>query len=79
MRRAAALLALAALAACGREQMVKPRPGEALPPQPATAPAQPMPAELMQPQTQARPQRTDELLTRPDTRPDDRFDLPPPG
>jgi hypothetical protein len=74
---AAALVLL--LPACGSRQALKPAPGESLPPAPATAPRAPTVAELLTPPPIARPERVDELLRRSETRPDDRFDLPPPG
>jgi hypothetical protein len=66
-----------ALAACGGKNELQPAPGAALPPAPYAARATPTPSELMTPSTQARPQRSDELLRRSEERRDDRFDLPP--
>ena len=73
---AAAALALA-LAGCGGGDELQPAPGASLPPAPLGAQATPTPTELMTPDAQARPARSDELLRRSEERRDDRFDLPP--
>jgi hypothetical protein len=75
--RALAIVALLALSACGGRQTLRPSAGEALPPKPATAPTQPTAAELMTPESDVRPQRSDELLTRSQPREADPFNLPP--
>ena len=71
------LAATLLLAACGKVQDLQPAAGKALPPKPATAPAQPQPDTLLAVPTQSRPGRSDELLNRSSIRPDDKFDLPP--
>ena len=71
-----AALALALAGCAGREQL-KPVDGKSLPPKPAFATATPTPDDLLTPSTQARPQRSDELLKRSQERRDDRFDQPP--
>ncbi len=65
------------LAACGKEQVLRPAAGKSLPVKPATAPTQPQPANLFAVPPQSRPGRSDELLNRSTDRPDDKFDLPP--
>jgi ABC-type uncharacterized transport system auxiliary subunit len=65
------------LAACGKKQALEPAAGHALPEKPATSPAQPTADQLLVPPPSFRPGRSDELLTKSSTRPDDRFDLPP--
>ena len=78
MRRAAALIGLAALAsACGVRGPLEPEPGQPLPVQPATAARTPSTEELLEPPPIARPSRVDEALTRSQEREEDRFDLPP--
>ena len=67
------------LSACGGREALRPRAGESLPPKPAFAETRPTAAELIEPSTQARPERSDELLRRSEEREDDRFDLPPQG
>ena len=78
-KRTGFVLIALALAACGSREQLRPEPGESLPPKPAAAETVPTPEELMTPSTQARPERSDELLRRSEQRQDDRFDLPPPG
>jgi len=73
------LLALALLAAaCGKRETLAPLPPRCLPEKPATAPTQPTVDDLLSPGTQARPERSDELIRRSEVRAPDRFDLPPP-
>ena len=69
--------ALLALAACGGKRELQPAAGESLPPKPAAAATPPTPTQLMTPEVQARPRRSDELLKQSEDRRDDRFDLPP--
>jgi hypothetical protein len=65
------------LAACGGKNELRPKTGQSLPPKPYAAEATPTPSQLMTPEVQARPRRSDELLKQSDERRDDRFDLPP--
>jgi hypothetical protein len=76
----AAVIALGAmlmLSACGGRVALKPKAGQSLPVKPETASAVPTPDELMKPDIQARPKRSDEQLRRSEERREDRFDLPP--
>jgi predicted small lipoprotein YifL len=77
MRRIALVLLATALAGCGKRQPLVPAVGKALPVKPATAPTQPTSTQLLASPSQMRPGRSDELLTKSQTRPDDHFDLPP--
>jgi hypothetical protein len=66
-----------ALAGCGQRSDLRPRENASLPPAPYGATATPTPAELLDPTTQQRPSRSDELLTESKARGDDPFALPP--
>jgi hypothetical protein len=77
MRRASIVLLALLLAGCGAKARLRPAEGMALPPRPATAPVTPTVDQLLAPPVVTRPGRSDELLTRSQPRPDDRFDLPP--
>ena len=66
------------LAGCGKIVPLEPAPGHALPVKPAMAPRQLTAEELLQPRTDAAPQRVDELMRKSMPRRTDRFDLPPP-
>lgn len=77
MRRLLILGAYLALAACGQKQTLKPPANAPLPPKPATAPASPGADELLKRPPSERPGRSDELLTKSQSRPDDPFDQPP--
>ena len=80
MRRALALIAVAlVLAGCGKQELLTPPAGASLPPKPAMAKTVPTVDELLTPSTQQRPGRSEELLQRSEERPEDRFNLPPPG
>ncbi|MDB5690007.1 MAG: hypothetical protein JWL91_1883 [Sphingomonas bacterium] len=80
MRRAFVLAtALIALAGCGKRELLTPPAGASLPPKPAMARSVPTVDQLLTPSTQQRPGRSEELLLRSEERPDDRFNLPPPG
>lgn len=68
-----------ALAGCGSRSELTPPPGKSLPTKPLAAETTPTPTELMEPSTQARPGRNDELLKKSEKRDRDEFDLPPPG
>ncbi len=67
------------LAACGNRGALQPAKGEALPPPVYGEMKRPSGEELLVPSSQARPERSDELLRRSERRQDDEFDLPPPG
>lgn len=75
-RLALGMVALA-LAGCGGRVPLAPKTGNALPPKPETASAVPTPEQLLIPDVQARPKRSDEQLKRSEERQDDKFDLPP--
>jgi hypothetical protein len=78
MTRGLALVVVAlALAGCGQRRDLRPQENAALPPAPYGATATPTPAELLDPTTQQRPSRSDELLTESKPRGDDPFALPP--
>jgi len=68
-----------ALAGCGKREALVPLAGASMPPKPAMAAAAPTVDQLLTPSTQQRPGRSEELLQRSEERPDDRFNLPPPG
>jgi PBP1b-binding outer membrane lipoprotein LpoB len=67
------------LAGCGQREALKPAEGHSLPPKPMMAPTQPTVVELLKPPVDSRPGRSDDSLTKSQERPDDRFNLPPPG
>ncbi len=66
-----------ALSACGGRVALKPATGNSLPPKPETASAVPTPDQLLVPDVQSRPKRSDEQLKRSEERQNDKFDLPP--
>ena len=70
-------LALIATAGCGRRADLAYPEGSSGPATPAGASAPPTPPELVEPTTQARPKRSDELLRQSEEREADEFDLPP--
>ena len=65
--------------ACGGREPLQPAQGEGMPVAPAMAQTEPTTDDLLEPTTQQRPERVDELLRRSEEREDDPFDLPPPG
>ena len=78
LRSKRTVLGLALLVAgCGGKTELHPKAGESLPPKPYAAEATPTPSQLMTPEIQARPRRSDELLKQSEERRDDRFDLSP--
>ena len=77
MRKAVAALPLALLCACGLKAPLEPAQGRALPPAPAMASSRPTADRLLVQPATARPERTDELLSRSEERESDHFDLPP--
>ncbi len=72
-----AVIALLATSACGRRADLAYPQGSSGPATPAGASAPPPPAKLVDPSTQARPRRSDELLRQSQEREADEFDLPP--
>ena len=72
-----AAVALVALSGCGASTGLSPAKGASLPVAPFGATATPTPNQLLTPETQARPERSDELLTQSQQRRSDEFDLPP--
>ncbi len=77
MKRLTVVAALLLLSACGSVKSLKPAPGASLPPKASAAKTVPTPDQLMMPDTQARPERTDESLRKSEKRQPDPFDLPP--
>ncbi len=75
----AILLAVLLVTACGSRQELRPKEGASLPPTPYAVGESPTPQQLMTPDPQSRPGRSDDLLNRSQERRDDKFDLPPPG
>lgn len=69
--------AVFALSACGAARDLKPQEGKALPVAPFGATATPTASALLTPSTQARPGRSDDLLTSSEERQGNEFDLPP--
>ncbi len=64
-------------AGCGQRVTLQPKAGNPMPVKPEGAPKQPTAEELMTPNTQSKPKRSDEQLKRSEERRDDKFDLPP--
>lgn len=79
MRGRTILLATLALSACGKEGQLKPAAGHNPPPKPAQNATAPTVRQMLKVPPQAQPQRIDDPATKSDERPDDRFNLPPPG
>ena len=77
MKRLVVVGLVFALSACGAARDLKPAAGEALPIAPYGAAATPSPKDLLTASSQARPTRTDELLTNSEERQGNEFDLPP--
>lgn len=75
--KAGVLFLAVLLAGCGASRGLQPAEGEPLPVAPYGATATPTPADLLRPQPQARPSRSDELLRSSEERRSDEFDLPP--
>ncbi len=73
------MVAVLALAACGKAEELQPAAGQALPVKPAAARETPTADQLLALSPQARPDRIDEPLRRSREREDDPFDLPPAG
>jgi hypothetical protein len=66
-----------ALSACGAARDLKPAAGKPLPVAPYGATATPTPTQLLTASSQARPSRSDDLLTNSEERQGNEFDLPP--
>jgi predicted small lipoprotein YifL len=77
MRRVLALALVAALAACGSKEALRPVSAERAPPKPALAARAPTTEEMLKPAPITRPLRQDEGLQKSEPRKDDPFDLPP--
>jgi hypothetical protein len=75
--KGAVLLTAVLLAGCGSSRALRPGEGERLPVAPYGATATPTPDDLLTPNPQARPGRSDELLRNSEERRSDEFDLPP--
>ena len=73
------LVVLLLLAACGKQGRLLPREGRAPPPKPAQATVAPTVDQMLKLPPQAQPIRVDDPLSKSEERPDDRFNLPPPG
>lgn len=67
------------LSACGQTGALKPPPGKELPVAPYGEETRPTAEQLLEPGTQAIPERSVELRRRSEEREDDPFDLPPRG
>jgi hypothetical protein len=77
VKRLVALGLLIALSACGAARELKPAEGKPLPVAPYGATATPTPSQLLTASSQARPERSDELLKSSEERQGNEFDLPP--
>jgi hypothetical protein len=77
VKRIAILGLVLALSACGAARDLKPAAGKPLPVAPYGAATTPTPAQLLTASSQARPERSDELLTSSEERQGNEFDLPP--
>jgi hypothetical protein len=77
VKRLVALGLLLVLSACGAARELKPAAGKPLPVAPYGATATPTPSQLLTASTQARPERSDELLKSSEERQGNEFDLPP--
>ena len=77
MNRLLLIPALLLLASCGARERLRPAEGASLPPKPAMSPNTPTAEQLLALPAVSRPGRSDELLTKSQPRPEDRFDLPP--
>jgi hypothetical protein len=73
------IIALLAIAGCGKVAPLKPAAGQSLPVKPAMASTTPDAEALLTTPTFAKPERIDELMKRSQPRQADRFDLPPPS
>jgi hypothetical protein len=79
IKRLSVAITLAALVAgCGARVKLSPKAGQSMPMKAEAAPVPPTIDELITPNTQAQPKRSDEQLRRSEERREDKFDLPPP-
>jgi hypothetical protein len=74
---AVALTLSLAVSACGSRVKLKLQQGASLPIKAEEASAQLTVNEMLTPTPQARPKRSDELITRSEERREDKFDIPP--
>ena len=77
MRKFAILGLALVVSACGGRAALVPQQSKAMPVKPVGATQTPTAEQLVTPETQARPKRNDEQLTKSEKRQDDKFDLPP--
>lgn len=77
MKRLVVLALLAALAACGSKKPLTRPAGDPVPATPYAADTAPDSDAMVTPDSQSRPDRSDEVLKRSERREDDRFSLPP--
>jgi hypothetical protein len=71
------LLCASLLVGCGLRTSLKPQKGVSMPVKPLIANNMPTSDQLLTPEPQARPKRSDEQLKQSENRRDDPFDLPP--
>ena len=79
MRRCLTIAVALLLAGCGSAGKLAPATGQELPVKPYGAATTPSVDALLTPSNQARPERSDELLKKSETRRGDDFTLPPPN
>lgn len=78
-KNAFALIVIALLGGCGARTGLTPKAGQSLPMRPFTAGETLTFDQLLTPDTQANPNRSDEQLKKSEKRRLDEFDLPPTG
>ena len=79
MKARITLLALFALGACGKVGQLTPVPPHPAPAKAAGTMVAPTPEEMLNLPPQSAPYRVDDPVEKSQVRPDDRFNLPPPG
>ena len=79
MKARLALLALLALTACGKQGKLTPVPPHRSPAKAAAMIVPPTPEDMLKLPPQSAPNRVDDPIEKSQERPDDRFNLPPPG
>lgn len=77
MKRSLTIAVALLLGGCGSAGKLAPATGQELPVKPYGATVTPTATELLTPTNQARPERSDELLKKSETRRGDDFSLPP--